>query len=286
MRARRRLVTAAVALVVGGAGTAGASVARAAETPTVVCPNVASELADVPDAAQAEVDQELADLEQQIDDADAALARDPDQSEGVLNDLRVQRSASIDRIAVAVTQAGSREPRSLRRLARCDLLEPDPPAPAPTRRGTPRPTSSQDRSTPSPTPSSSVSCPDVAQQVAGTDDDEAAERPLRLAGLGTLAECASPGPTGASPSPAGPGASGAASVLGAGLPSATPTTHAELAALNAGPGLDLVTVAAIVVLLLAGLTFLLIRADVVRLTRVRVSARRRTEPAGSGPEPD
>lgn len=279
MQARRRLVMAAVALALGGAGVVGAPVARAAETVTVVCPDVASQLTDVPDAAQAEVDQGLATLEQQIEEVDARLAQEPDQAPSLLGDLRARRVSTIDSIVAAMTQAGSREPRGLRRLARCDVREDAGPAATESaRRATPRPSPSPDRPTPSPTPSpSTASCPELAHRVAGTDDGREAGLLLRLAGLGTLADCASPGPAGGSPPPGpGPDGSGSASAVDDDAGVAPPWPGQVT--LSAGSGVDPVTGAAILVLLLAGLTYLLIRVDVVRLTRAWVPARR-----GSGP---
>lgn len=75
-----------------------------AVTPRVDCPDVASELEEVPDQAMTTVDTELGNLDQQADAADQQLASVHAQGgdpAAVLNPLRDRRKASIDKIAQA-----------------------------------------------------------------------------------------------------------------------------------------------------------------------------------------
>jgi hypothetical protein len=122
-------------------------VCRHARRRTVVCPDVASRVTDVPTAAEAEVDRELANLEQQIAEVEARLGREPDQADSQLGVLRERRVSTIDRIVIAITRAGGDEPGGIRDLAPCSLRKgrgggnggwlPEPP---PTGGATARPT--------------------------------------------------------------------------------------------------------------------------------------------------
>lgn len=97
-------------------------------TPTVSCPTVASRLRDVPRAAEAEVDRNLAELERQIDEADARLADlaahpvdDPNFAQNtILRPLRDRRIATIDRITIAISRVTT-PPSNLATLAPCTL---------------------------------------------------------------------------------------------------------------------------------------------------------------------
>ncbi|MGI6876448.1 DUF1996 domain-containing protein [Amycolatopsis sp. 3B14] len=70
----------------------------------VECPDVASQLAEVPEQAMATVDTELDALDQQEAAADEQIAADPAAEAAVLEPLRQQRSASLDRISQATGQ--------------------------------------------------------------------------------------------------------------------------------------------------------------------------------------
>ncbi|MFD7438754.1 DUF1996 domain-containing protein [Streptomyces sp. NPDC059861] len=91
---------------------------------TIDCPDVGERLTAVPDAARAEVDKELALLDQQIADAYQQLQQQPVESaqEAVVKPLTQQRGATIERIVVALDNAGER-PEGLEALAACTLLE-------------------------------------------------------------------------------------------------------------------------------------------------------------------
>jgi hypothetical protein len=76
--------------------------------PAVACPDVASMLGDVPDQAQAEVEQNLALLDQQVDEANKRVEaekanKDPNfVDNAVLGPLKAKRVATIDRIRIAI----------------------------------------------------------------------------------------------------------------------------------------------------------------------------------------
>ncbi|MGR8010870.1 DUF1996 domain-containing protein [Streptomyces hypolithicus] len=99
---------------------------------TIVCPEVVNELTDVPDSARPEVDRELAALDSQITDAYKRFAdsreqmsRDPNLAQNaVLGPLKDKRTASVDRIAVAIDRAAER-PQGLESLAPCTLRADD-----------------------------------------------------------------------------------------------------------------------------------------------------------------
>ncbi|MFI9244655.1 DUF1996 domain-containing protein [Streptomyces sp. NPDC053086] len=106
--------------------------------PTIDCPDVGSRLTAVPDAARADVDRELALLDQQTAEAYRQLqrwsqagGRDGDSADDtIMNPLEEKRSASIGRIADTIDRAGER-PQGLDTWAACTLRPGDsaqPPA--------------------------------------------------------------------------------------------------------------------------------------------------------------
>nr|WP_235192825.1 DUF1996 domain-containing protein [Streptomyces viridochromogenes] len=142
----RRATFAAVALMLGGGGLIGANVyASATEDDkaspdrtlsslagTIDCPDVGGELTAVPDPAKEDVAKELALLDQQIAEAYQRLqesARAVQQDAGfadgaIMNPLKEKRTATIERIAVAVDRVGDR-PQNLEPLAACTLRAAD-----------------------------------------------------------------------------------------------------------------------------------------------------------------
>ncbi|MFJ8810902.1 DUF1996 domain-containing protein [Streptomyces sp. NPDC102490] len=137
----RRATFGAVALILGGSGLVAVNVfASATESgnaavplgssgvaATVDCPDLTERLTAVPEQARPEVDTELAHLDEQIAAAyrglqDAArTADDGTLDEGaILDPLRTERAATIERIAAAVGKAGDR-PEGLDTLAACTL---------------------------------------------------------------------------------------------------------------------------------------------------------------------
>ena len=107
---------------------------RSVANPNVRCPSVRDKLADVPDQAVDEVNRNLAELDQQIANADERLIQAPGDS-GVLGALQAKRTATIDRIVIAISRRAER-PAGLDKLAACtigkgqDTPDPAPSAPA------------------------------------------------------------------------------------------------------------------------------------------------------------
>lgn len=138
----RRATFAAVALMLGGGGlvavnvyasatedgSGGATNAETRRAGTLDCPDVGTQLTSVPDEARAEVDKELAALDQQtavayqrlMDPATAAQLESDADAGSVLNPLKDERAATIERIAAAIDRVGDR-PEGLDALAPCTL---------------------------------------------------------------------------------------------------------------------------------------------------------------------
>ncbi|MBB5826464.1 hypothetical protein [Micromonospora carbonacea] len=128
-------------LKLGGVGAfaalalgAGLSLANAGESTatavSVTCPTVADKLGAVPAAAKAGVDQELRNLETQIANVNARLAREPGAANGQLNDIAGKRRAVLDRIRLNITRVGGTAPAGLDQLATCTLRNGAAPADA------------------------------------------------------------------------------------------------------------------------------------------------------------
>ncbi|WP_069772505.1 DUF1996 domain-containing protein [Streptomyces sp. LUP30] len=110
-------------------GSDGNSTRRAGNSAvTVDCPDVGSKLTSVPDGASAEVDRELARLDEQIaaayrqlQESAQAVRQDAGFADNaVMNPLKEKRGATIERIAVAIDRVGDR-PEGLEALAACSL---------------------------------------------------------------------------------------------------------------------------------------------------------------------
>ncbi|MFE4969250.1 DUF1996 domain-containing protein [Streptomyces sp. NPDC056660] len=141
----------------GGSDQSGQTAnAQVLSAPTVYCPDVGSRLTDVPDAARADVDGELAQLDQQIaaayqqlKESAAAIQQNPglaDQT--ILNPLKEKRSESLQRIADAIDREGDR-PQGLDDLAACTLRS--------SNQGAGQSAAPQDGATPSQSASASAS---------------------------------------------------------------------------------------------------------------------------------
>ncbi|UYQ66732.1 DUF1996 domain-containing protein [Streptomyces peucetius] len=152
-RAGARTVAASIALILGGGGLIAVnSYAAAGEghgpwpggetrqeqretlgagpSPvTVKCPEAANGLPEVPEAARAEVDRELATMDngiteayQRFADEQEQIARDPRFAQNaILGPLRNKREAGLDRIAEAIGRITGQRPQGLRALAPCTL---------------------------------------------------------------------------------------------------------------------------------------------------------------------
>ncbi|WP_030617235.1 DUF1996 domain-containing protein [Streptomyces fulvoviolaceus] len=90
---------------------------------TIDCPDVGTALTTVPDGARADVDKELALLDQQIAAAYQQLqdpARAAERDSEIVDPLNEERTATIARIAAALDRVGAR-PEGLDALAACTL---------------------------------------------------------------------------------------------------------------------------------------------------------------------
>ncbi|MCC3652217.1 DUF1996 domain-containing protein [Streptomyces sp. S07_1.15] len=145
-KAIRRTTAAAAALALGAGGLVAANVyASAGESgsgakpegarqvlasgdATIDCPDVGGELRAVPDRARKEVDKNLALLDQQVAEAyqrlqnsSRAIQQDRNFADNaIMGPLKAKRTATIDRIAIAIGRAADR-PQGLEALAACTL---------------------------------------------------------------------------------------------------------------------------------------------------------------------
>ncbi|CAL9616005.1 hypothetical protein [Streptomyces sp. enrichment culture] len=95
---------------------------------TISCPDVASQLPAVPASAQAEVDRNLEQLDQQVAEANKRLVDTVGQGgpdfvrNAILGPLQDKRAAAIERIAISVGRTAER-PAGLDSLAACTLTQ-------------------------------------------------------------------------------------------------------------------------------------------------------------------
>ncbi|MFF8935847.1 DUF1996 domain-containing protein [Streptomyces paradoxus] len=133
-RKRRNAIVLVAGLAVGGVGLALVNLqANATDTPAVTtraaspisCPSVADRLPDVPPQARAEVERNLRLLESQITEAGDRLAASRGQGgpdfvrNAILGPLKDKRTATVDRIATAISRTGAPRPEGLSSLAAC-----------------------------------------------------------------------------------------------------------------------------------------------------------------------
>jgi hypothetical protein len=110
-----------------GADTGADEGAGAGSGQTISCPDVAAEIGDVPAAAQAEVDRNVALLQTQLDEANKRLATSVGQGgpnfvqNAILGPLADKRKSTIDRIEISFSRQGSTAPSGLDALAGCSL---------------------------------------------------------------------------------------------------------------------------------------------------------------------
>ncbi|MCH0563398.1 DUF1996 domain-containing protein [Streptomyces sp. MUM 2J] len=145
----RRATFASVALIMGGGGLVAANFyasahesndsgqnrtkAAATQIATIKCPDVGQQLADVPDKARAGVDKELANLDQQVNEAYARLASTRQAQAGdasfvqnaILGPLKDKRTAVIDRIRMDIERVGGTFDDALKELANCTAVAAD-----------------------------------------------------------------------------------------------------------------------------------------------------------------
>ncbi|MFE7931379.1 hypothetical protein ACFU6S_22140 [Streptomyces sp. NPDC057456] len=110
----------------GAAETGDDTGGDAAGVGTISCPDVASQLPEIPATAQAEVDRNLALLQTQIDEANTRLQNTVGQGganfvqNAILGPLADKRVSTIDRIAISIGRKGTK-PQGLDALAACTL---------------------------------------------------------------------------------------------------------------------------------------------------------------------
>jgi hypothetical protein len=148
----QRATFAAAALILGGGGLVAVNVyASATESgsdgapgqqanqtwssgaATIDCPDVGSQLAEVPQQAREAVDKELALLDQQVSEAYARLTSEQQAQaqdanfiqNAILAPLKEKRDAAIDRIKTDFKDAGAEAPNSLDALATCKAVPAD-----------------------------------------------------------------------------------------------------------------------------------------------------------------
>jgi hypothetical protein len=135
-RKRRNAIVLVAGLAAGGVGLALVTMqANATDAPRattraaspISCPSVADRLPDVPRQARAEVDRNLRLLQSQITEAGDRLAATRGQGgpdfvrNAVLGPLKDKRTATVDRIALAISRTGAPRPQGLSGLAACTL---------------------------------------------------------------------------------------------------------------------------------------------------------------------
>ncbi|MFG2499263.1 DUF1996 domain-containing protein [Streptomyces sp. NPDC048441] len=142
-----RAIAASAALILGGGGMVAVNVYANAEESngsppaqtqsgeqggwpgmaTISCPDVGTQLSDVPDGARADVDRRLAELDTQITAAYEKFAdsKDTDQAEAVLGPLEEQRRPTIEGIGSSIDQAGGQPPQGIDGMAPCTMRADD-----------------------------------------------------------------------------------------------------------------------------------------------------------------
>jgi hypothetical protein len=122
---RKLVITVGLAVTMAGAGIGIASAAQAA-VPTVNCPQVYITV-KVPAPAQAEVDSNLRQIDQQINEANNRIAATQGQGganfiqNAILGPLKDKRFAAIKRIETAISRNAARPDLKAERLAACTL---------------------------------------------------------------------------------------------------------------------------------------------------------------------
>ncbi|MER5253694.1 DUF1996 domain-containing protein [Streptomyces sp. NPDC002855] len=142
-----RAIAASAALILGGGGMVAVNVyANAGESSgspsartqagrpgddlglaTISCPDVGTQLSDVPDGAREDVDRQLAELDTQITAAYEKFARaqDTEQAKAVLEPLEEQRRPTIEGIGSSIDRAGGQPPQGIDGMAPCTMRADD-----------------------------------------------------------------------------------------------------------------------------------------------------------------
>ncbi|WP_433365996.1 DUF1996 domain-containing protein [Actinoplanes sp. CA-142083] len=91
-----------------------------AATPQVRCPSVRDKLPGVPAKALDEVNRNLAELDRQISEANQRLVTGQNGN-ALVGPLTAKRTATLDRIAIAIARQGATRPQGLNALAPCTV---------------------------------------------------------------------------------------------------------------------------------------------------------------------
>ncbi|MFJ9942289.1 DUF1996 domain-containing protein [Streptomyces erythrochromogenes] len=128
-RLSTKLVGVVSALVLGGGGvaviagnaSAGQDDNRKSQlTTTIDCPDVGEKLTAVPEQAKAEVDANLAKLDDQVADAYRRLASGQAQGDALLGELKQKREQTIKGVSDAIDRAGD-PPKEIAALSSCQM---------------------------------------------------------------------------------------------------------------------------------------------------------------------
>ncbi|MFE7095185.1 DUF1996 domain-containing protein [Streptomyces erythrochromogenes] len=128
-RLSTKLVGVVSALVLGGGGvaviagnaSAGQDDNRKSQlTTTIDCPDVGEKLTAVPEQAKAEVDENLAKLDDQVADAYRRLASGQAQGDALLGELKQKREQTIKGVSDAIDRAGD-PPKEIAALSSCQM---------------------------------------------------------------------------------------------------------------------------------------------------------------------
>ena len=113
----------------GETSKSGTATARTlADVGSITCPDVASQLPEIPATAQAEVDRNLALLQTQIDEANTRLQNTVGQGganfvqNAILGPLADKRVSTIDRIVISIGRTAAK-PTGLDSLAACTVAQ-------------------------------------------------------------------------------------------------------------------------------------------------------------------
>jgi hypothetical protein len=160
------------------------SPAAAASVGTISCPDVASQLPAIPASAQAEVDRNLTLLQTQISEAQRRLETTVGQGgpdfvkNAILGPLAAKRTATIDRMAIAIGRTAAKPDLPTAALATCVVdtgataaptAAPETTAPEATASAT---TSAEASTEPA---AGQISCPDVASRLPAVPAQAQAE---------------------------------------------------------------------------------------------------------------
>ncbi|MEU3905272.1 DUF1996 domain-containing protein [Streptomyces goshikiensis] len=129
LKPAHKALAAVSALVLGGGGimiiAQGASAGQGSKAPvtaTIDCPDVGDKLTNVPQAARADVDKKLAQLDTQIADAYQKLSTGQARGDALLGQLKQQRGQTINQLSNSIGQSAER-PKGMESLVACTMKQ-------------------------------------------------------------------------------------------------------------------------------------------------------------------